>query len=269
MNSISPLIDTISPSSLLLPEKIVNFQKIIKPAKKPEATFIIKPLTEEYLLPCARLQAYCFCKKNNVYIHFKVPEELYMERVAIPLIKKNIRDQVGIVCVDSKTNEVLAQVLNEDYSTKDSEPYYINKHPLLDRRGRYHEVIKKENTHLMKHFPKGRFETIYVNAVATSPKAEGLGLFTEMLRFTMFEHPIIKKSKVLFSVATHPASGYAMVKNGFRTVWTKEWKDYAKIPGYEEFAGIGLIGITQGKIQTNGILFNVFDRNCLVLRPGL
>jgi len=233
MSSVTPLIDTIAPNSILISEKVVNFQKILKPAKKPECQFIIKPLTEEYLLPCARLQAYCFCKKNNVYVHFKVSEDLYMERVAIPLIKKNIKDQIGIVCVDSKTNEVLAQVLNEDYSTEDSEPYYTKRDPLLDRRGRYHEVIKRENMHLMKRFPKGKFETIYVKAVATSPKAEGLGLFTELLRFTMFEHPIIKKSKVLFSVATHPASGYAMLKSGFRTVWTKEWKDYANIQGYE------------------------------------
>jgi len=268
-SSSSTLIDTISPSSLLLSQRYVNFQKILNPTKRPDIQLVIKPLTEEYLLQCAKLQAACFCRNNNVYIHFKVPEELFLERVALPLVKKNIKDQIGIVCVDAKTNEVLAQVLNGDYSNEDTEPYYTNRHPLLDRRGRYQEVIRKENTRLFGLFPKGRYETIFVKAVATSPKAEGLGLFTELLRFTMFEHPIIKNSKVLYSVATHPASAYAMLKCGFRTAWTKEWKDYAKHETYEEFAGIAKLGNLNGKVKVNGVLLNVFDRNSLILRPGL
>jgi len=265
----SSLVNALSPIALSLSQKVVRYEKIIRPAKRPDLQFVIKPLTEEHLIPCAKLLAHSFCAHNNVYKFFKVSEDLYFERIAVPLIKKNIKHQLGIVCVDPRTNEVMALSLNDDYSTEDTEPYYTNRHPLLDRRGRYHDIIKRETKKMMDLFPKGKGETIYVRAVATSPKAEGLGLFTELLRFTMFEHPIIKKSKILYSVATHPASGYAMLKCGFQNTWKKEWREYANIKGYEEFAGVGQIGMTQGKITMNGVLFNVFDRHSLILRPGL
>ena len=188
-----------------------------------------------------------------------------MERIAIPLIQKTIREQVGIICVDKNTNEVLAQTLNIDFSTEKSDPFYTNKDALLDRRGRYHEVVRKNVDKYMSLFPKGKHETIYVKAVGTSPSAEGLGLFTELLRFAINEHPIIKHCKMLFAEATHPASGYAMLKNGFQTMWQIEWKELGRISGYEEFAGIGDIEVPKGKVQLNGVQFNVLDRSGFIL----
>jgi len=265
----SSLASELSPFALPVPQTAVKYEKIIRPAKRPDLKFLIQPLTEEHLIPCAKLLTHSFCGHNNVYKFFKVSEDLYFDRLAVPLVKKTIKHQLGVVCVDARNNEVMALSLNDDYSTLESEPFYVNKHPLLDRKGRFHDVIKGETKRFMDIFPKGKGETIYVRAVATSSKAEGLGLFTELLRFTMFEHPLIKKSKVLYSVATHPASSYAMLKCGFQNIWRKEWREFGSIKGYEEFVGVGQIGMTKGKIKMNGIMLNIFDRNGLVLRPGL
>jgi len=262
----SNLVSALSSPTLPLP---VKYEKIIRPAKRPDLEFLIQPLTEEHLIPCAKLLTHSFCVHNNVYKFFKVSQDLYFDRLALPLVKKTIKHQLGVVCLDARSREIMALSLNDDYSTLESEPFYVNKHPLLDRKGRFHDVIKGGTKKFMDAFPKGKGETIYVRAVATSPKAEGLGLFTELLRFTMFEHPIIKKSKVLYSVATHPASGYAMLKCGFQNTWNKEWREFGSIKGYEEFVGVGQVGMTQGKIKMNGIMFNVFDRYGLLLRPGL
>lgn len=150
--------------------------------------------------------------------------------------------------------------MNEDYSTDKTEYFYTDPHPLLDRELRFLDVIEKETAEIVESFPKGRYETIEVSLVGTDLKEEKQGLITQMLQFQMFEHPIIKSSKVLFSTATHPATTYIMNKLGFKTVWEKEWKDFANISGYEDFAEVDKIDLGKGNLMKKGVWKNVFKR---------
>jgi len=238
----------------------VTYEKTIKSKTDPNREFILKPLTEEYQEAAAKLVSHAFCINNAVVIQYQIPEDIFYDRIALPVAKKAERQQIGTICIDKSTNKLVAAILNEDYATDKTEYFYTDPHPLLDKELRFLEVMEKETGDIVESFPKGRYETIEVSLIGTDRKEEKQGLVTQMLQFQMFEHPIIKLSKVLFSTTTHPATTYLMNKLGFKIVWEKEWKDFANIKGYEDFAEVDKIDLGEGKLMKKGIWKNVFKR---------
>lgn len=184
-----------------------RFASRINPLKQ----FAIQPLTLSDQETVTDLIAENFSTAEPINSYLGHTPEM-IKPMANCFVKRSIADGLGVLCVDQETIEVAAVLLVVDVYKFDLPPSILEDKRFESFMQFFEECYRDEELEQICQQP---LDVIDFVCVSTASKYRKLGLYEDLMAWTMKKHPLVTQAQAATMACTHPGSLRVVKKMGW------------------------------------------------------